>query len=311
VSAPGARLRPGNWVLRHLQVALGSLGCLLRRPLGSLMTVWVLGIALALPAGLLVLLANLQQLASRWDGPATVSLFLRQEVTEAGAAALARAIGAREAATVTLVTRDAALAELRAHGGFGAALDALDSNPLPIVLLVRPPAGGGSAGAAALTERLRQLPEVEWALLDLKWVQRLQGIAAFARRGTYLIAGLLGLAVLLIVGNTIRLEIQGRHEEIAIAKLVGATDACVRRPFLYQGWWLGLFGGCTAWLLVAAAVIALDAPAARLAALYQSGFRLLGPTSLESAGLLAAGALTGWLGAWVAVGRHLRAVEPE
>ena len=315
-SARKSSLQPGfhplNWLARHAQVSLGSLGCLARNPLGSLMTIAVLGIALALPTGLLVLLGNLQQVVADWEGPASISLFLHMEVDDEQAGALAERIEADpKSGGVQLITREAALAEFRQYSGFGAALDALDSNPLPALILVKPATEGDPGEAEALTEHLAKLPEVELAQLDRQWVERLHGITEIARRGSWLIAGLLALGVLLIIGNTIRLEIQGRRDEIVISKLVGATDGFVRRPFLYHGLWLGLLGGVTAWILVASAVVTLDPPISRLAGLYHSGFRLLGPDLLDSAALLAAGALTGLIGAWLAVGRHLSAIEPE
>ncbi len=304
---------PGNWLARHLQVALGSLGCLLRAPIGSLMTIMVIGIALALPAGMLVLLGNLQQVVSAWEGPASITLFLRQEVDDQAAEALAKDIREKERPDgLQVVGRAAALAEFRKYSGFGSALDILDENPLPAVILISPDTRSvGPDAAARMTERLGELPQVELAQLDLQWVQRLHGITEIARRGAYLIAGLLALAVLLIIGNTIRLEIQGRHNEIAITKLVGATDAFVRRPFLYHGLWLGLLGGLSAWILVASAVVTLEPPVTHLARLYHSGFRLHGPDLAESAALLACGALIGWMGAGLAVGRHLIAIEPD
>ena len=308
-----AGFSPGAWLTRHLQVALGSIGHLLRTPLGSLMTVAVIGIALALPAGLLVLLGNLQQVVGQWEGPASISLFLKQEVSDAQAEALGRRIRDDEKpALLQVISRAGALEEFRTHSGFGSVLDVLDENPLPAVILVRPGADKGDPDAsAALAERLGRLPQVEFTQLDLQWVQRLYGITEIARRGTYLIAVLLSVAVLLIVGNTIRLEIQNRHDEIAITKLVGGTDAFVRRAFLYQGFWLGLLGGGSAWLLVSSATGVLEPSVTRLAELYHSGFRLLAPGLGEIAALLGGGALIGWLGAWVAVGRHIRAIEPE
>lgn len=316
-SARKTRLRPGlnpsTWLARHFQVALGSLGRLLRTPLGSLMTVAVIAIALALPSGLMVILGNLQQVLADWEGPASISLFLKQGVSDAQAVALGNRITQEEnPESVQVIGRAEALAEFRTHSGFGAVLDVLDENPLPAVILVQPSETDSQpAASSALTARLGELPEVDIAQLDLQWVQRLHGIAEIARRGAWLIATLLALAVLLIVGNTIRLEIQNRHGEIAIAKLVGATDAFVRRPFLYHGLWLGLLGAITAWVLVATAVVALEPPVTRLAELYHSGFRLLGPGLTDTAGLLAGGALTGWLGAWAAVGRHIAAIEPQ
>jgi cell division transport system permease protein len=316
-AARKTRLHPGfnprAWVTRHLQVALGSLGSLRRAPSGTLMTVAVIGIALALPSGLLVLLGNLQQIVAEWEGPATITLFLRADLSDAQSLELAQRIeDDPQTEKIQVIGRDEALAEFRSYSGFGDAIDALEENPLPPVILVSPgPQGRDPNAAAALSQRLDRLPEVELAQLDLEWVQRLQGIAEIARRGAHLIAALLALAVLLIIGNTIRLEIQNRHDEIAITKLVGATDAFVRRPFLYHGAWLGLLGGLTAWFLVAGALALLADPVTRLAELYHSGFRLAGPSPLDILALLGGGAAIGWLGAWVSVGRHLTAVEPE
>jgi cell division transport system permease protein len=316
-AARRTRLHPGfdpkAWVGRHVQVAMDSLGGLMRAPWGTLLTVAVIGVALALPGGLLVLVGNLQQVLAPWEAPATVSLFLRPEQDEARAQALGQRLQAwPEVARVQIVERSAALAEFRSYSGFGTALDVLDENPLPVVLLVDPAAGGRDPdAAAALAQRLGALPEVEMARLDLQWIQRLQGIAAIARRGAYLLASLLGLGVLLIIGNTIRLEIQNRQNEIAITKLVGATDAFVRRPFLYHGAWLGLLGAGAAWLLVAGALALLAPPVTRLAELYHSGFRMAGPDPLQVSLLIGGGAALGWLGAWLAVGRHLSATDPE
>jgi len=304
---------PSAWLTRHAQVALGSLGHLARTPLGSLMTVAVIGIALALPSGLLVVLNNLQQVVDQWQGPASISLFLKQEVSDADAEALGQRIRADERpAELQVISHAEALEEFRTHSGFGEIVEVLDENPLPAVILVRPQAEQDGPGAAtALAERLGALAEVEFVQLDLQWVQRLYGITEIARRGSYLIAALLAAAVLLIVGNTIRLEIQNRREEIAVTKLVGGTDAFVRRPFLYHGLWLGLLGGWVAWLLVRTGTGVLEPSVTRLAALYHSGFRLLAPGLPEIAILLGGGALIGWLGAWVAVGRHIRDIEPD
>jgi cell division transport system permease protein len=304
-------IAPRAWLRRHAQVALGSLGQLARTPLGSLMTAAVIGIALALPAGLLLLLANLQQLEANWQQPASISLFLHQNLGDEQARALAGRIAASEPGIqVQVVTRAQALEEFRAHSGLAAALDVLEDNPLPALVLVRP-RDADPARAEALERRLRKAPEVEVAQLDLQWLARLQGLTEIARRGLYLVAALLAFGVLLIIGNTIRLEIQNRRGQIAIEKLVGATDAFVRRPFLYQGLWLGLLGGLGAWLLVASAVGVLAPAVARVAALYHSDYRLAAPAPGEIAALLGSGALIGWLGAWLSVGRHLGAIEPD
>jgi len=304
--------RPLVWLLRHAQVAVSSLGRLSRAPLSTLMTAAVIGIALALPTGLDVLLNNLQQLAGGWTGAVSISLFLHEEVSDPQAERLAEALRARpEILSVEVLDRDQALEEFRRSSGLGAALDALEENPLPAVLVLKPREVFAAPEAAErLLAELDALPETDIAQLDLQWVQRFHAITEIARRGVLVLGGLLALAVLLIVGNTIRLEIQNRHAEIEITKLIGATDAFIRRPFLYCGLWYGLLGGLIAWLMVSVSLWAIKGPVERLAGLYQSGFDL-SAVSLETlAGLLAGSALLGLLGSWVSVGRHLHLIEP-
>ncbi len=300
------------WLLRHAQVALASLGRLARSPLSSLMTVLVLGIALSLPTGLHLLLKNVQQLAGGWDGAATISLYLQRETSPVQARRLADRIrGQAGIEAVELIGRDQALAEFRRLGGFAGALDALEGNPLPDVVVVHPdPAHSDPDRAAALLQRLQRQAEVEFGQLDLEWVRRFQAITEIARRAVLVLAVLLGMAVLLVVVNTIRLEIQNRRPEIEITKLIGGTDAFIRRPFLYLGIWYGLLGGLTAWLLVSLSLWLLSGPVARLAGLYDSGFQLAGIDAPTLAGLLGLAILLGLGGAWLAVARHLREIEP-
>ena len=305
-------LSPRTWLRRHAQVSLESLGRLDRNRVASLMTAAVIGIALALPAGLYVLLDNLQRLSGGWDGQAGLSVFLKQDVQETVARQLAGTLQAwPEVATVTLVTPAEALEEFSRHTGFADVLDSLDENPLPIVLLVTPADGHtGPTAAGALQQRLQDLPGTEQAQLDLQWVQRLSAILAIAKRGVLVISCLLALAVLLVVGNTIRLEIQNRREEIVVTKLIGATNGFIRRPFLYSGIWYGIFGAVIAWLMVEAGFLVLSSPVQRLAGLYQSDFSLQTLPVVLLLVLLTGGILLGLLGSWLAVGRHLDAIEP-
>ena len=305
-------LSPRTWLRRHAQVSLESLGRLSRNLVASLMTAAVIGIALALPAGLYVLLDTLQRLSGSWDGQAGLSVFLKHEIPEAAARKLAGTLEAwPEVATVTLVTPTEALDEFGQHTGFADVLDSLDENPLPAVLLVTPTNSHTDPTAAStLQQRLQALAETELAQLDLQWVQRLSAILAIAKRGVLVISSLLALAVLLVVGNTIRLEIQNRREEIVVTKLIGATNAFIRRPFLYSGIWYGIFGAILAWLMVEAGFFILADPVQRLAGLYQSDFSLQTLPVLLLVVLLAGGILLGLLGSWLAVGRHLDAIEP-
>ena len=307
------QLSPRTWLLRHSQVALETLGRLTRNPLASLMTAAVIGIALALPAGLFILVDNLDRLSGSWDGQASVSVFLKDTLPAETANALVGTLRDwPEVAAVTLITPEQALEEFAQHSGFADVLATLDENPLPAVLLVLPAAPhSGPRPAAVLQERLQNLPETELAQLDLEWVQRLNAMLELARRGVLIISALLALAVLLVIGNTIRLEIQNRREEIVVTKLIGATDGFVRRPFLYSGVWYGVSGALLAWLLVEAGFWLLAGPVRHLAGLYQSGFSLQTLPLQLLLLLLSGGMLLGLLGSWLAVGRHLGAVEPS
>ncbi|MFQ5644502.1 MAG: permease-like cell division protein FtsX [Thiogranum sp.] len=301
-----------SWITRHAQVALNSLGRLYRTPSASLLTSTVIAIALALPTGLYLLTGNLQRLSTQWDGDTNLSLFLHRSVSVEQAQALQKKLAQMpEIEELQLITPEQALAEFRELSGFGEALDVLDENPLPAVIAVKPDRAHANADAAALLlEELRTLPEVELAQLDLQWVRRFSAIVDIVRRSVRVIAALLGLAVLLIIGNTIRLEIQGRRDEIEVTKLIGGTNGFIRRPFLYSGLWYGLAGAILAGVLVEIAFLQLHEPVRQLAGLYQSDFSLHTLSFTDTLGLLATGAVLGLLGAWLAVGRHLADIEP-
>ena len=300
------------YLSRHLQVFFYSLGVLSRSPFATLMTTAVIGIALALPSGLHVVLKNAQQLSGGWDGAAQLSLFLKRAVPDDEANRLARQIQKLpEVANVSYISRREALQEFQRLSGFGDALEALKDNPLPSVLVIRPtPAASTPAATEKLLQRLQGYPPVDIAQLDMQWVKRLYVIMELVRRGVVVLAALLALAVLLVVGNTIRLAIQNRRDEIVVMKLIGGTDAFIRRPFLYTGFWYGLFGGVIAWLLVSLSLTILSDPVERLTGLYQSQFELTGLDAATTGMLIGSSILLGLAGSWLAVGRHLRDIEP-
>jgi cell division transport system permease protein len=302
-----------NYLLRHAQTFFFSLGQLSRTPVATFLTVAVIGITLALPAGLYVAIANLQRLAQGWQDNGQISLFLKQNVSAAAAAQLAEKIRRLPAvAWVDAISPEAALAEFKRLSGFGEALDALERNPLPGVLVVHPVAERADPDTLqALLAELRRYREVDIAQLDLDWIRRLHAILALARDAVLILAAGLAVAVLLIIGNTIRLAVLSRREEIEIIKLIGGTNAFIRRPFLYAGMLQGLFGALLAWLLVSLALLLLSGPIGRLASLYGSRFEPQNLSPLLTLYLLACGALLGWLGSRLAVGRHLRAIEPR
>ncbi|HSO84446.1 permease-like cell division protein FtsX [Thiocapsa sp.] len=311
-SGPRLLDMPGLWANRHLQSAVATLGRLMRTPLPTGMTVAVIGISLALPAALFVVTENLRTMAGGWDQAAAISLFLKQDVDDAGAARLAEQLRARpELAQVHLISREQALNEFRALGGFEDALSQLKSNPLPAVLALYPQAASSAPERLqALHDEVMTLPEADFARMDTLWLQRFQAILDLAQRAVLLLGGLLGVGVLLIVGNTIRLEILNRRIEIEIMELVGATGAFIRRPFLYAGAWYGLLGGLTAWFLVTIAVILLQQPVSRLATLYRSEFPLTGLGPLAMLVIFSGSVLFSLIGSWIAVNRHLRGAEP-
>lgn len=312
-NAPPIHTRFQAWGVNHAQALVFSLGRLYRNPFGAALTLAVIAIALALPSGLWLALKNLQAASGDWDHGAQLSVFVADSVTDSALAQLAGRIQALEAVErAQPLTREDALAEFRALSGFGEALDLLDHNPLPALVLVTPvPAHQGPAEVQALARQLEALEGVTQAQVDMQWVQRLQALLEMTRRGVVLVAILLGLGVLLVVGNTIRLDILNRRREIEVAKLVGATNGFIRRPFLYGGLWLGLFGGLLALFIVGLALVLLNGPVQQLAALYGSDFRLQGPGFSGALGLLGTAVALGLGGSWIAVGRHLREVEPQ
>jgi cell division transport system permease protein len=300
-----------SWLRDHARVCVTSLGRLYRSAGTSLMTAAVIGIALSLPAAMQVLIANAGQVSGSWAGAGRLSLFLKPTVSDADARALAEQLRHSDGiADVQLISADQALAEFKQLSGFGDAATLLDKNPLPAVVVVRP-IDPSPEQADSLKHQFAAMPAVAEVRLDLQWLRRLTAILDIIRRGTNILAALLALAVVLVVGNTIRLEIGARRTEIEVSKLLGATHAFIRRPFLYHGAWYGLIGGLLACVLVVAAVMLMEGPVGRLAGLYGSSFALQGLGFGGAMGLLGLGGLLGWVGSWLAVARHLRAIEPN
>ena len=298
---------------RHLQALIASVGRLSRSPLATLLTLLVIALALALPVALRLLVSNAEAATGNFANAIELSVYLKTDVPLAKAQQLAQtARQRRDVATVTVVSAEQGLEDFRRYSGFGDALGALEQNPLPSVLHVQPRAAYSSAAALeALRQYLGAWPEVELVQMDAAWVMRFNAILEVLRRLLVILAALLGLGVLAIIGNTIRLEIQGRRAEIEVTKLVGGSNAYVRRPFLYVGVLYGLGGALLAWAIVAGAVALLGEPVASLARLYGSRFVLDGPSREDIGPLLAAGAVLGWLGAWLSAARHLRSIEPR
>ena len=300
------------WVMRHLQTSIGSLGRLAQHKLATTLTILVIGIALALPACLHLLVTNAQIATGNWNRAVDLTVFLKRPTSAEEARRTAERIRQRrDVDEAQLILADEALKEFRRDSGFGDAIDALNENPLPHTIIVRPARNyTNTANLQSLAADVRALPSVEVVQLDTAWVNRLNAILEAFQRGLILAAVVLGLGVMVIVGNTIRLDIQNRRDEIEVTKLVGGSDAFVRRPFLYNGVWYGLGGALTAWVITLVALAVLREPIGKLAGLYGSSFELgaLGP---EASGILLAGGIAlGWLGSYIAATRHLRKIEP-
>ena len=308
-------LRSGLSILfeRHAQALLGSLGRLARQPFATLLTVLVIGIALALPSALYLAVANMRVVTAGLDDTVQLSAYLAMATTPAEARKLAQSIAELPGVAATeTVSPNEGLAEFRKRSGIGDALEALPENPLPWLVKVRPAASHDTAPAVeVLAAEIRKMDGVDLVEADTAWVRRLHAIEDTLQQLVLVVAALLAAGVLGIVGNTIRLEIDGRRAEIEVTKLVGGSNAFVRRPFLYSGLWQGFLGGLLAAALVAAGLVALDPFVARLAAAYGSDFVLKGLSIREWPLVVAGGAALGFLGAWLAAAYHLHRIEPR
>jgi cell division transport system permease protein len=290
-----------------------ALGRLLRRPLSTLLTTLVIAVALALPAGLWLVVKNARAATGDLATAVQVTAYMKVGTPIARADQLARQLRERpEVASVRVIPAEQALKEFREYSGFGSALDALTDNPLPHALVVQPSVEQRDGGTIeALRAFLTAAPDVDIVQADAEWARRLAALLDVLRTLFLAAAGLLAVGVLAVIGNTIRLEIGARREEIEVTKLVGGSDAFVRRPFLYAGLFQGLFGGLLSLGLVALVIASVEAPIARLTALYGGRFRL-GGLSLEEAGIvLLVGASLGLIGAWIGAARHLSRIEPR
>jgi cell division transport system permease protein len=301
-----------TWFTRHISTSIGALGRLFRQPFASLMIILVIAVTLAIPASLSLVVKNAQSFSAGWDNALDFSIYLKRGLNQSEAEGLARLIEQRaDVESVRLITASNALEEFKQQSGFGAALDQLSENPLPHTLVVRPGLANTSQSMILLQEELGNLPEADFVQVDTEWVRRFHAILDMFKQAIVIGGSLLGVAIVVIIGNTIRLDIQNRREEIEVTKLIGASNAFVRRPFLWSGFWYGLFGGLLALGLVQYGLYLLEQPAARLAGLYQSAVTVLDLSLTESGSILGVGVLLGLVGSWFAAARHMRRIEPR
>ncbi len=311
--APSSGIRISDrlraWREQHLYSLFSSIGRMMQRPWATALTVGVMAVALVLPLCLAILLGNVERLSGSFREAREVSLFLASGASADEVEALAAQL--REDAQVAAVavrTPEQGLDEFRQMADFADALALLEENPLPAVLVVTPSA---KADPLAVAERLRTLPSVDFVQHDALWRARLTAWLSFGRRLAWLAAALLGVGVLLVVGNTVRLDIQSRAEEIQTVQLLGATDGFVRRPFLYLGAWYGALAGLFALAVASLAPQLLQAPLGQLVESYGSHFELQGLGWRAMLLTLASAVILGWGGAWLAAGHHLRRTLPD
>jgi cell division transport system permease protein len=299
--------------IRHIQQAVGSLGDLWRTPFTSVMTVFVLGISLALPATLHLFVKNAQQVSEQWDSASQITLFLKLSINDKSAQNLVKRLKLYpEVSDVHYISAKNALKEFKILSGFGRSLEYLETNPLPATVLVTPTKRSSQSDAAnELLAKLTQEREVDQGKLDLEWLTRLEAMANLVKDIVTGVALLLCVSVVLIVGNTIRLAILSQQDAIAIMKLVGATDSFIQRPFLYSGVWYGIFGGVLSWLAVSLLAYYLTSAIGEIADLYQSDFQLQGLAFSETLMLIAFAVLLSLTGSYISVRKHIRAIEPN
>jgi cell division transport system permease protein len=298
------------YLLHHLQSLLFSLRKIYQAPTTTIMTVAVIGITLSLPGGFYLFLKNIDAISGDFRSSTQISVYLDLKLNEKQARNLERQIADMDSVSGTrFISREQSLQDFRRDSGFGKSIDTLSSNPLPHTIVVEP----GEIDTFAvrnLANSLQAMPGVKIAKLDTEWLERLYTIIEIAKRSVVIITILFAFAVLLIIGNTIRLDIQNRYQEIIVTKLIGATDAFIRRPFLYGGVWYGLLGGIISWLIVEIGYLAISGPLERLNLLYKSDMNLITFSFQDFIILIAASTLLGLAGSWIAVARHLNQIEP-
>lgn len=312
-----ARRRQESHISRFLQLhrlsLVTSLIRLMRAPFASAMAVTVMAIAIALAGSFYVLVNNAQQLVSTLQTGKQISLFLHEHISDQQAGSLVQEVRANVMVEkVTLISKQQALAEFKQYSGFGEALNALETNPLPSVLQVTPKDSmAAPSQLTKLVKQLQTLQAVDFAQMDMAWVTRLQSIMQIASRVVMLLSGLLALAVVFITGNTIRSELQTRRDEVVVTKLVGGTNAFICRPFLYAGFWYGFISGVLAWCIIAFMLLMIQAPVEQLSMLYQSQFQLHFMGMGESIMLIFTAAGLGVIGAFAVASHQLRLLKPE
>ena len=294
------------WLHQHRQALASALARFLKT--AGLLSALVIGVALALPAGGYTLLEGLRGLGARLSFEPQISVFLRPEAKRAEADALGNALKAdRRIDRVRFVPREEALKELSAVQGVPEVIAALGRNPLPDAFVVTVK----EEALEPLSADLRKMPAVGHVQADTVWARRLAALAGIGRIALWLLAALLGVGLVAVIFNTIRLQVLTQREEIEVLKLIGATDAFIRRPFYYLGLLQGLAGGIVALGIVGAGLTLLNREVRALSESYGSGFRFAFLSAGDAIAIVGFAALIGWLGAYLSVAKHLREMDPD
>ena len=308
---PATSNKMAAYFLHHMQSLVFSLGKIYAAPATTIMTVAVIGITLSLPGGFYLFLKNIEAMSGDFRSSTQITLYLDIKLTEKKARALEAVVAnTADVGDTQFISRQESLESFRQTSGFGKSIDTLASNPLPHTIVVEPVISSDTFAVKNLLNSLQALPGVAIAKLDTEWLERLYTILEIAKRSVAIITLLFAFAVLLIIGNTIRLDIQNRYQEIIVTKLIGATNAFIRRPFLYGGLWYGLLGGLISWLIVEIGYIAISGPLNKLNLLYQADLVLITFSFQDFIILISSSTLLGLTGSWIAVARHLNQIEP-
>lgn len=297
-----------TYYIRHLQSACNSLGQLSRTPLASLITCLVIGMTLALPTVLYITLKNIEAMRGNLQQTTQVTLYLNNSVTEFNARHLANQLQQKAIINkASVISPEAGLRELQQNAGFQGVLEELTDNPLPWAIILDPNIKNENAKSLdQFIQALKKLPEVDSVQADMLWVKRMSAFIAFAKRSLLALSVLLGAAVLLIVDNAIRSATLRNQKEIEVIKLIGGTQAFIRRPFLYAGIFYGLLGSLVTIFLVMILMTLIQNPADHFAALYHSSYLMLGLGTQATLVLIASGIFLGLIGAHLAVKAPLK-----
>ncbi len=305
--------RVQSYIHIHAHALFSSLGRLVRTPFTSFMTIAVMAIAMTLAAGFYLFVDNMQNLTGNLESTNQISLYLKPDLSHMESKRLAEEIKKNtHIEDLVLISKDQAMAEFKSYSGFGDTLEMLETNPLPIVIQVLPKNSlNDILGIEKLMMGFSKYPQIDFVKMDMQWIKRLQSIMQIVKRSVFLLTVLLSIAVIFITGNTIRLELQNRREEVLVAKLVGATHSFIQRPFLYTGFWLGFISGVLTWFLVTLMVIILQEPIDRLATLYDGSFEVRFLSFTDTVGLLFIASFLSILGAWGVLGYQVSQIKPK